>query len=521
MNKFCAISFLSAIVAMLTACSGGKGAAGLKAYNIGEYDRAQKYLEKAVSTEKQRFAKGQYAFYLAECYRRKCYFKKAASNYKLAIRNKYTDDTALLHMGDCLRAAGDFEKANEAYALYLQKHTGDLLAQTAVRSSKLAEGQWDALQAYDYKNAPDSGYVIHLAKPFNSKYSDYCAAYVDDDYDVVYFTSMRLPKKRKKVNRVTGQGNSSIYMSRVDGRGDWTDPEVLPDPFSTQIDEGTPSLTSDGKTMFFTRCPYDATQMNTAQCFEISRKGGRWGDPVRVIPGGDSTIMVAHPAISPDGNTLYFVSDCDGGIGGKDIYLTNRNVDGSWGPPQNLGGLINTKGDEMFPYVRDNGILYFSSNGHVGYGGLDIYKATITETGRYEVTNLGTPINSGGDDFGIVFMGNREAGLLSSNRKGNKGIDKLYTFELPEIVLQAEGRVVDSNGSIPEKAFVRVVGSDGTNNKIRVSDDGNFYIHLDKDTEYILLCGARGCINKKLTISTFGRGKSETLKLDVALERVP
>ncbi len=497
-----------------------KGQNAMKAYNLGEYDRAQQLFVKAISSEKSKSTKAMYNFYLGECYRHKCIYKKAANAYNHAVRANYIDDSALLYMGDCLRACGDYNGAAEAYARYLIKHEKHLTAMRGMESCKMLEKHEDIIAAYDYKNPVDTGYVVQLAKQFNSKYSDYCPAYFGDDFDVVYFTTMRMTKHRKKVNRITGQGNSNIYMTKIDARGSWTEPEQLGDPFSRTIDDGTPCITSDGKTMYFTRCPYDPQGESTAQAFSIERSGGRWGEPQRIIPGNDSTMMVAHPAISPDGETLYFVSDREGGLGGKDIYMSKKQPDGSWGEAENMGGMINSRGDEMFPYVRDDGTLYFSSNGHVGLGGLDIFEAKLVETGRYEVRNLGFPMNSPGDDFGIIFRGMREEGYFSSNRASNKGIDKIYSFVLPEQIFTIEGTIHDLKGNVPNKAFIRIVGTDGTNLKMRATEDGYFDKTLEKDQDYIILFGGQGCENQKYEISTRDKKRSETFNLEIKLKNV-
>jgi peptidoglycan-associated lipoprotein len=505
---------------VLTSCGGGKGVAAKKSFEIGEYDRAQKMFDKAYNSEKNRYSKGEYAFYLAECYRLKGLYKKAASTYNRAIRYKYDRDLTYLLMGDCYRNVGDYEQAREAYKTYLTLSSGSLLARNGLASCDMAEPHFLGMDEYDFSVVPDSGYSIAQAKQFNSKFSDYSPAFVGEDYDVVYFTSMRMPKKRKKTNRITGQGNSNIYMSKIDGSGKWTEPEPLAEPFGQQIDDGTPSLTPDGKTMFFTRCPYDASKPNVAECYEITRSGGKWGEPLRVIPGGDSTMMVAHPAISSDGNTLYFVSDREDAIGGKDIYVTNRAADGSWSEAENLGAMVNTQGDELFPYVRDNGMLYFSSNGHPNYGGLDIFKAVKNEGGRYIVTNMGLPINSHYDDFGILFEGNRERGFFCSNRGNAKGVDNIYSFELPEVVISLETSVTSLSGEPLEKVMVRLIGSNGSNEKLRPAEDGTIALYLDNDVDYLVLCTAKGHVNKKLTLSTKGKRKSETIHLNVKLEPI-
>ncbi|MBP5419061.1 MAG: PD40 domain-containing protein [Bacteroidales bacterium] len=516
------VALVATATLLFSGCRGA-GPAGKKAFEIGEYDRAISKLSKAYAKPGlPRDVKGEYAFYLGECYRLRGQFKKASGYYKTAVRYKYSDDIALLYLGECQRATGDFEGARESFDTYLARHKNDPRARNGLQSIKMTEAQWDAITSFNPSAVPDSGYIVNLAKEFNSKYSDYSPAFVGDGYDVVYITSMRVAKRRRKMNRITGQGNSGIYMTKIDGQGKWTDPEHLEEPFANNIDDGTPSITSDGKTMYFTRCPYSETEPNTPQCFETTRSGGRWGEPVRVIPGGDSTMMVAHPAISPDGTTLYFVSDCDypGAMGGKDIYRTRKTPSGDWSRAENLGALVNTRGDEMFPYIRSNGDLYFSSNGQPGFGGLDIYLAHLDERGIYRVSNMGLPINSSADDFGIIFKDNKEEGYLSSSRAGSKGIDNIYSFVLPPMILSMSGTVATADGTPPQKAFVRLIGSDGTNQKLTPDENGQFALVVDKDVDYIVLCGAEGCKNQKLKFSTQNKTKSETILLNVKLEKL-
>ncbi|MCF0190116.1 MAG: PD40 domain-containing protein [Marinilabiliaceae bacterium] len=528
---FYILTIVTIVIFCSSSCKSRSAVAGIEAYNIGEYSRAEKILLRHAKTEENKYKKAEYNFYLGECYRHMGLYTRASNAYKQAVKNNYDNPIALLYMGDCQRQIGRLDDAAEAYELYLRRIANDRQAKNGQLSCELEKKSLDILMPKNQNNKAmqDTGYQLKPVKSFNSKFSDYSPAYVGDDYEVVYFTSMRTAKRRRKMNRITGQGNSTIYVSKLNGGEEWTEPEPLPEPWSSKIDDGTPNLSSDGKTMFFTRCPYDDNAQsatttgeiltgNTAQAFEVSRSGGRWGEPKRIIPGGDSTIMVAHPAISPDGTTLYFVSDMKGSVGGKDIWFSHRDGDG-WGKPENAGGIINTAGDEMFPYVRDNGVLYFSSNGHVGYGGLDIFVATPTETGLVEVRNMGLPINSMGDDFGIVFQGNKEKGLLSSNRGNNKGIDNIYSFNLPDVVLTLEGSISDASKRIPDKAFIRIIGSDGTNSKLKPNEDGLFGLNLEKETDYIMLCGAKGYENQRFEFSTRGKSKTEKIPVKVTLKK--
>lgn len=515
------------IVVAFVGCKSRSPQAGIEAYNIGEYDRAEKILLKHAKGAGDRYSRAEYNFYLGECYRLKGKYSRAVGAYRQAVKYGYHDAVAQLYLGDCYRQTGKLDEAAEAYEMYLRKRSTDKRAIQGQQSCEMAKRSLAKLVP-DKKSgaAVDTGYQLSLMKAFNSKFSDYCPAYIGDDYEVVYFTSMRTAKRRSKVNRVTGQGNSTIYVAKYDGGEEWTEPEALPEPWGSKIDDGTPNFSSDGKVMYFTRCPYNkeasaqggADYQNTAEAYEITRSGGRWGEPKRIIPGGDSTMMVAHPAISPDGQTLYFVSDAPGGLGGKDIWITHKTDDG-WSTAENAGAMINSAGDEMFPYVRDNGTLYFSSNGHIGYGGLDIFIATRTETGRFDVKNMGLPINSIGDDFGIVFQGNRERGLLSSNRGNTKGIDNIYSFVLPEVLLTLTGSLTGAGGEKLDGAFVRIVGSDGTNVKLKPNDDGLYGLTLERETDYIILCGAPGYENKRLELSTMGKNRTEKIDLSAKLTR--
>lgn len=447
------LHFLLTLPAALLLCACGSYETAQKAYNLGEYSRAAGLFDKVQKKETNNGRKAEELFLLGECYRNLGQVSKSASAYQKALRLKYEDDIVMLHLADAYRSMGKFSEATEIYNAYYDKHKTDKRAAAGRASVALAESNWAELSNIKVdaeKN--DSGYVVKPFKEINSKFSDFCPAYVGDGYDVVYFTSMRTQKKKRRTSKITGQGGSNIYMSKVDGKGKWTDPQPLEEPFGgSGNDDGVASLSSDGRTMVFTRCPMNNQDGCPVHAYEVKREGGRWSDPVRILPGSDSTMMVAHPALAPDGQTLYFVSDREqGSMGGLDIWKALRNVDGSWGPAQNLGPMVNTAGDECFPYVRQDGTLYFSSNGLKGFGGLDIYKAVLDEeSGRYSVSNLGIPINSAGDDFGITFVGLAEEGLLSSNRGNAKGYDDIYSFYLPPVILTIEARIGESG----KKAF--------------------------------------------------------------------
>ncbi len=497
------------IILLIQGCAiGNKYSAGKKAYDIGEYHRAIPLLKKAYSKEKNKYAKGEISYFLGDCYNRINLPIKAASSYSKSVRYKYEVREAELYMADCYLNAGKFEKALDAYKSYYDKVPRSLRAANGIKSCKLA-----------MDNTGVEIYQVEKVRDLNSKQSDFCPVFSGKDFDQVYFTSMRTKKKKRKRNQITGQGGANMYFSHIDSKGKWTEPEALEEPINTSFDEGTGSLTADGKEMYYTRCRYEKEEATNPEIFQINRAGGRWSEPVQVVLGIDS-VMIAHPAISPDGTTLYFVSDMPGGRGGKDIWKS-VNSGGEWSAPVNMGQDINTAGDEMFPYVRADGTLYFSSNAHVGYGGLDIYKATKKdgENGDiWEITNMGLSINSFADDFGIAFKGNDEEGLFSSTRGSSRGVDNIFSFIKPKLEFALEGSVLSSKTGKPVTgAYMRLIGTDGTNMKLTIAEDGSFEMKLKPQTEYVQLVAAKGYFNHKEKFSTENEVENKTFSFKIDL----
>ena len=260
-----------------------------------------------------------------------------------------------------------------------------------------------------------------------------------------------------------------------------------------------------------------------AKIYRSERASGEWSEPQEVKLFADSSITVGHPALNATADTLYFVSDAPGGEGGKDIWMAELDGD-QWVNVQPLGKGINTPADEMFPYVHEDGSLFFASNGHPGYGGLDIFKAyrdtTRTDTTIWVLYNMGPTFNGIGDDFGITFAGNTQDGFFSSNKGDKKGFDKIYRFWLPEMEFIAEGTVNDELGNPISDAKLRLVGSDGTISKVSARRDGTYKIKLKKDVKYVMLATARGFLNAKQQWNTLDLKDSKTYTMDFALSPV-
>jgi peptidoglycan-associated lipoprotein len=275
--------------------------------------------------------------------------------------------------------------------------------------------------------------------------------------------------------------------------------------------------------MYFTYSKPINGQDLGAKIYKSERASGEWGEAQEVKLFADSSITVGHPALNASGDTLYFVSDATGGEGGKDIWMAELDG-GEWVNAQPLGKGINTRADEMFPYVHEDGTLYFASNGHPGYGGLDLYKAsrdtTVRDSVVWELYNLGASFNGIGDDFGITFEGNSQNGFFSSNKGDKKGVDRIYRFWLPEMEFIAEGTVTDEAGNPLSEAVLRIVGSDGTNSKINARRDGTYKIKLQREVKYVMLATARGHLNAKEQWDTKGLKDSKTYTLNFTLNPI-
>ena len=524
-----------ALIAGLSSCSlKSRIKRADKKYAIGEYyDAAEIYKQvySRVNPKPDRELKGRIAFSQGECYRI-LNSPKAVNSYKNAIRYKYQDSIVYLHYAQVLQYQAKYGEAEKNYAIYLEAHPDDYVARA---------GQYACRMMPEWKKET-TRFIVSPAKEFNQKRtSNFAPAFVGKDGDVVMFTTNRQEqntggkKKLKRASPVTGVQSFSLYTARKDAAGKWQDFHLAEGLYeeaggegenendstsakSGQAELGVCCFTEDGKTMYFTySCPVNGQDLG-AKIYTSSRASGEWAEPQEVKLFKDSSITVGHPSICATGDTLYFVSDAPGGFGGKDIWMAE--LDGSeWVNPQNLGPRINTSADEMYPCIHPDGSLFFASNGHPGYGGLDIFKGvrdTVAERVdtipiNWLVFNMGTPFNSNGDDFGITFVGNTQNGMFSSNRAQlKKGYDEIYEFELPEMVFAVEGNVVDHNNEAITDAQLRIVGDDGTNSKVAVRRDGTYKVKLNRDVKYAILATARGYLNDKATLSTYDLKDSKT-----------
>ena len=514
-----------------------------KKFAIGEYYTAAdlyKSCYSRLSTQKDRELKGYVAYKQGECYRL-INNPRAANCYQSALRCRYhlQDSTIFLHAGQVLQYQGKYKDATKSYELYLEKHPDDYVARA---------GKYACEKIEEWKKE-GSRYKVSEAKEFNQKRtSNFAPMFIGSNTDAVMFTSNRQEKskggtkKLKRPSNVTGQQLFQLYQTRKNAAGEWEETELAEGLYNAEAEEGKQEndstgggkqagtaemgvccFSKDGRTMYFTYSKPINGQDLGAKIYKSERASGEWGEAQEVKLFADSSITVGHPALSNSGDTLYFVSDAAGGEGGKDIWMAEQDG-GEWVNAQPLGKGINTSADEMYPYVHEDGTLYFASNGQPGYGGLDIFKAVRDTTEKdstvWLLYNMGAPFNGAGDDFGITFAGDSQDGFFSSNRNDKKGYDKIYRFWLPEMEFIVEGVVNDEAGNPLSEARLRLVGSDGTNSKVNAHRDGTYKIKLKKDVKYVMLATARGHLNAKEQWNTLNLKDSKTYTVNFALSPV-
>lgn len=512
MKRFLSYTFIIYVfLALFVSCRSAKLSDAEEKQRIGEYYEAAAIYRRVYTktSPKKRDLRGYVAFRMAECNRMINSTAKAVSGYMNALRYDYPDSILYLRLGQMQQKNGRYADAIKNYDAYLQYDPTSVLAFNGVEGSQ---------KALEWKANP-TRYVVKRMDKFNSRRGEFSPMLLGPDYDQLYFASSRSKDKDQKISAITGQNNNNFYVIKKDEQGNWLQPEELEDEVNTEFDEGTPSFTPDGNTMYYTYCSQAPEGDRTAEIYMSSRSSAKWGKGTKVEILKDSVTALAHPSVSPDGRWLYFVSDAVGGQGGKDIFRARINGN-DFGPMENLGPEINTEGDEVFPYVRDSVTLYFASNGHPGMGGLDIFRATLDSTEHWHVENMRSPINSNGDDFGITFEGVHERGFFSSNRNDARGYDHLYSFELPIITVKIEGIVFDVDEVPIEGAMVRIVGRDGLNAKVLTMKNGEYEVELERDIRYVMMASARGFLNQNFELKTGAEEKNETYIVDFYLSPI-
>lgn len=459
-------------------------------FQRGEYYDASVTYKKVYNKlrkKEERPQRGEVAFKMGRCYRLLNMSARASAAFQNALRYEYPDSTTHFMLAQALHADGKYTAALRSYDKYLEFCPDDSLA------INCAEGCRTAQEI----RARGSRYVVKQAKLFNSRRADFCPMYLGADCDQIYYTSTTEKATGDKKSEITGMKNADVFFSKKNEKGEWERPEPVESELNTEFDEGIVAFSPDAQTMYLTKARRELNAPTSVEIYTSTRSDAKWSAPVKFEITADTLSTFGHPAVSPDGEYLYFVSDMPGGYGGKDIWrISLKERQGSL---VNLGPDINTEGNDDFPYVRSDGSLYFSSDGHPGMGGLDIFRATAVGDPadlRWKVENMGFPINSAGDDFGITF-GKGEDGFFSSNRGDARGYDHIYSFEYDPVRITIEGLVMDKDEEPVKNAIIRIVGNDGSNQKEVARDDGSFSFALQRGVKYVMLAGAKGYLNQK------------------------
>ena len=490
MRKIFIIASVALSSLLLTGCGADQALKKAeKYYAIGEYYDAAAQYRKAYSAtpSKEKERRGQLSAKMAECYRRINNTNKAITAYKNVIRYKQADSLTHLRLAQQLMKTGNYKEAGKQF-------------QTAIDSLPNEEILWLAKKGLEAaKMAPEwkkegSKYTVKRMDLFNSRRDDYSPALTGEESNQLFFTSTRNQAQGDEYSGITGSKPADIFWAQKDEKGKWGKPQTIDSELNSDFDEGACCFSPDGKTMYLTQCKTDPQYPRYATIAVSNRSDAAWSKPKELNISKDTLSSFAHPAVSPDGEWLYFVSDMPGGLGGMDIWRCQLLSGSETGGVENLGAPINTAGDEMFPTFRPNGDLYFSSDGHPGLGGLDIFIAKPKTVG-WTVEHPGFPLNSQGDDFGMTFEGLLNQGYFSSSRGDNRGLDHIYSFFNPEIVQTVKGWVYEQDGYELTDAQVYMVGNDGTNLKLSVRGDGSFTQEIKPGVDYVLLGTCKGYLN--------------------------
>ena len=488
---------------------------GEKFLALGEYyDAADQFKQAYTKTpSKERASRGKIALKMARCYDKINSTPKAIAAYRNAVRYNQASIDDRLAYARLLLKNGEYKQAEKEFRILVDSLPDNVLARNGLKSAQLAP-TW---------KKEGSRYKVKKMDVFNSRRDDYSPMLLGDEADQLYFTSTRNEAQGDELSGITGTKAGDIFLSEKDDKGKWSKPEAIASGLNTAYDEGACCFAPDGREMYLTQCVTDASAPRFAQIVTSSRSDAAWGKPNPLELTKDTLSTYAHPAVSPDGEWLYFVSDMPGGVGGYDIWRVRITAAGLGGV-ENLGEPINTPGDEMFPTFRPNGDLYFSSNGHVGMGGLDIYIAKVDKkTKQYKVTHPGYPLNSEADDFGMTFEGPHNRGFFSSNRKDGRGYDHIYSFENPEIVTTMKGWAYEMDGYELPAAQVTVVGNDGTYKKLPVKSDGSFTMPINTKVDYLVMASCKGFLNHKeeLRVDSAKESKEYVLQFPLASITAP
>lgn len=480
--------------------------------NEGYYEAIDLY-KKAYAKEKDVDEKGRMLFQIAECYRLVLDNEQAEVWYNKALKARHDNAMAYFWIAEGHREKGNFAEAITYYNKYKDSGSQEVNVDQVIQECEVAQ-QW-----IDNKER----YLVQPEVQINSPYYDFSPTWADKRNDMVYFTSSRPGSQGGLIDNRTGENYTDIYFSQRDKKGKWSEPYPLDNNINSPHNEGAAVLNGKKNQIYFTRCKSDKNKNYGCDIMTTRKVGQNWGEP-SVIPlkpeEGKEVFTVGHPAITEDESMMIFAGDIPGGQGGRDLWMTTYDRRSkSWSTPKNLGPEINTADDELFPYLHDNGNLYFASNGHKGMGGLDMFVAE--KKGEMEwgnVQNLKAPLNSTSHDYGIIYDGDKDQGFFTSGRAGGTGGESIWSFKMPPLVFALQGNVYDKETMVPiVEAYVKVVGSDGASFEALTDENGGFNFeeagnerYIKPEVTYSMEVGKQDYLVAKDQISTVGVSESTT-----------
>ncbi|SHJ93987.1 WD40-like Beta Propeller Repeat [Reichenbachiella agariperforans] len=490
------ISILSWLAALaIVSCSPLKKAN--KSFEAGEFSTAIHQYKKAV---KPNDPTSNYA--LAEAYRQSNQLKKAEPYYKVAIDNNIAEEKAYYYYAQALKSNGKETEAKKILTQYLDKgEDKDVVI--------WAQNELDNLNRMEEVRSMVNYFRVKSLDEINTPYAEYSPVY-NNGY--LYFTSNR---DGGKTYKGTGTPFTDIYRARTKGaKVDIETLQALDENINTSdINEGSITLSENGRTMIFAKANSGKSSgTNEVNLYFTRYRNGKWSE-ARPLSINKRDAWDSCPALTADGTTLYFASNREGGYGGIDIYTAKLNRRGRWVDVRNMGAHINTPGNELFPYVGGTGVLYFASDGQPGYGGLDLFEAT-RGGGKEIIKNLGEPINSSSDDFGL-YLFNPSRGFFTSNRKGGKGDDDIYTFvnddpnlKIVNYYLSGSTLTPDENKKLqplPNTKVLLVDEEDGIIDEQFTEVDGRYRFRVYSEENYYLIAEKENYFTTRIDFSTIGK----------------
>jgi len=421
---------------------------------------------------------------LANCYRIIGEFELAEKTFTKILKNKKTPPESYLNYGLALKASAKYSEAIAAFDKYKSKNPADSAnANRMIKSCVMAQSWLDETVKYDVK----------LVDKISAESPDFAAVYYKNG---IVFSSTREDSKKPLINFSGTNTDAALdyYFTDISVPVDSIKSPVPFGNINTIYHEGPATFTKDFSRIYTTKTVASgksmaAKRLKTLQIYTSEKdSAGNWKEAVSAFPFNSSSYSIGHPSISPDGKRIYFMSDMPGGLGGTDIYYSDLSTNGEWGKPVNIGTPVNTKGNELFPFISDENTLYFSSNMHPGMGKLDIFSSNLTDGSWSEPENLRTPINSIGDDFAFVKQNGFKRGFLSSDRFNGKGADDVYSFiETGPIQLKFQGtNVAVLDQTLYDGIIYKLVNDSTKEERLLTSINGFYEVVLDTNVSYTL-----------------------------------